>query len=216
MAEPAASKPSGPSDSEPQADTPSGPAAVPVAAAVPARPAGPGSPTELFVAFTRLAMRGFGGVLPWAQRELVEVRGWLSREDFVEMLALGQLLPGPNVCNLALMIGDRYFGWRGALAALGGILIAPAALMLSVIALYAQVSTHPVVRQTMAGMAAVAAGLILATGAKLALAQRKRWRWLAFGLAAFVMVGVLRWPLALTLALVVPVAFALAWRAESR
>lgn len=184
----------------------------------PSGPAGnrPASPFALFIAFSLLALQGFGGVLAVAQRELVDRRGWLSRGEFVELYSIAQMLPGPNVVNLSLMIGDRYFGWRGALAALGGILIAPAALMLSVIALYAQVSTHPVVRQTMAGMAAVAAGLILATGAKLALAQRKRWRWLAFGLAAFVMVGVLRWPLALTLALVVPVAFALAWRAESR
>ncbi len=177
---------------------------------------GPASLWELFMAFTRLAMRGFGGVLPWAQRALVEERQWLTREEFVEMLALGQLLPGPNVCNLALMVGDRFFGWRGAVVALTGMLLCPAIGVLSLIALYSQVSTLPVVRQAMGGMAAVAAGLILATGAKLALSQKKRWRWLGFGVAAFVMVGMLRVPLLWTLLALMPVAILLAWRVEAR
>jgi chromate transporter len=84
----------------------------------------PRSLMHLFLVFTGLALRGFGGVLPWAQRVLVEERRWLSREQFIETLAFGQLLPGPNVCNVAIMVGDRWFGWRGAVAALGGMLAA--------------------------------------------------------------------------------------------
>ena len=72
----------------------------------------------------RLALRGFGGVLPWVHRALVEERGWLTREEFVELLALGQLLPGPNVINLAVMAGDRWFGWRGSVAAVAGMALA--------------------------------------------------------------------------------------------
>jgi hypothetical protein len=75
--------------------------------------------TELFRAFNRLALQGFGGVLPVAQRELVERQRWLSREQFVETLSLGQVLPGPNIVNLALMIGDRFFGLRGAIGLAG-------------------------------------------------------------------------------------------------
>jgi chromate transporter len=78
------------------------------------------SPADLFRVFNRLALQGFGGVLPVAQRVLVEQQRWLSREQFVETLSLGQVLPGPNIVNMALMIGDRFFGLRGALAALAG------------------------------------------------------------------------------------------------
>ena len=85
----------------------------------------PASPGELFRTFNALALQGFGGVLPVAQRVLVEQRQWLSREQFVEVLSLGQVLPGPNIVNVALMIGDRFFGLRGAAAALLGLLTAP-------------------------------------------------------------------------------------------
>ena len=70
----------------------------------------PRSLRQVFLVFTGLALRGFGGVLPWAQRVLVEERRWLTREEFVETLAVGQVLPGPNICNLAVMVGDRWFG----------------------------------------------------------------------------------------------------------
>ena len=87
----------------------------------------PASLTELFIAFTALALQGFGGVLAVAQRVLCENRRWLTREDFVEILAVGQVLPGPNVVNVSLMIGDRFFGWRGAFAALPSVRLHPPA-----------------------------------------------------------------------------------------
>jgi chromate transporter len=82
-------------------------------------------------------------VLPVAQRVLVEQQRWLSREQFVETLSLGQVLPGPNIVNMALMIGDRFFGLRGALAALGGLLTAPLLIVLVLAALYGQLSGVP-------------------------------------------------------------------------
>ena len=85
----------------------------------------PTSNKDLFVTFTRMALQGFGGVLPIAQRVLCEQKRWLSKEQFVEILALGQVLPGPNVCNVALMVGDRFFGWRGAFSALAGMMTVP-------------------------------------------------------------------------------------------
>jgi chromate transporter len=93
---------------------------VPHATAIP--PAGPetrrpASPAHRFLAFTTLALQGFGGVLPVAQRVLCDERRWLSREEFVELLAVGQALPGPNLCNVSIMVGNRFFGWRGAVAA---------------------------------------------------------------------------------------------------
>ena len=85
----------------------------------------PRSQSELLRVFSALALQGFGGLLPIAQRGLVERRQWLTRDEFIEMLSVGQVLPGPNVVNLALMIGDRFFSWRGAFAALGGLLALP-------------------------------------------------------------------------------------------
>ena len=127
----------------------------------------PASTRDLFFTFNRLALQGFGGVLPVAQRELVERRGWLTKDEFVEMLAISQVLPGPNVVNLALMFGDRAFGWRGAVAALAGMLLAPMVLVLALTALYGRFSDHPMVTGALRGMGAVAAGLVLSTGMKL-------------------------------------------------
>jgi chromate transporter len=134
------------------------------AAAVRARPA---SLPALFWAFNRLALQGFGGVLAVAQRELVERLGWLSREEFLEMLAIAQVLPGPNVVNLSLMIGDRFFGLRGALTALGGMLLFPCVLVLALTSLSGALLEHERVAGALRGMGAVAAGLVLATGLKL-------------------------------------------------
>ena len=162
----------------------------------PAVSPGPTSLLDLYLTFTRLAAQSFGGVLPWAHRALVERRKWLTREEFVELLAFSQLLPGPNICNLALMIGDRFFGLRGAFAALAGMMAAPMALVLALAALYGGFGREPVVARALEGMAAVSAGLILAMALKLARSLRGRGTagWL-FAALAFVAVGPLRWPL---------------------
>lgn len=106
-------------------------------------------------------------MLPVAQHELVERRGWLTREQFLETLALAQVLPGPNIVNLAMMFGDRCFGWRGALAALGGLLLTPLFIVLIATLLYSHWAHAPAVAGALRGVGAVAAGLVLATGWKL-------------------------------------------------
>jgi len=136
-------------------------------------PRAPKSPGEIFRVFTRLALQGFGGVLPIAQRELVERERWLTREQFLELLAVAQVLPGPNVVNLSLMFGDRAFGWRGGLAALGGMILAPWCVVMVLAVGYAHYAQHPVVAGALRGMGAVAAGLILSTGLKLVPALRR-------------------------------------------
>jgi chromate transporter len=151
-------------------------------------------------AFSRLAMQGFGGVLPVAQRELVERRQWLTKEQFVEALSIGQVLPGPNIVNMALMIGDRFFGLRGAFAALIGLIALPLLLVLTLAALYLQFASEPLVAGALRGMGAVAAGLILAMALKLlpSLARNPLGRALCATalLATLAGVGALRWPIA--------------------
>ena len=175
----------------------------------------PASNAELFRAFNRMALQGFGGVLAVAQHELVEHKRWLSRQEFVEMLALAQVLPGPNVVNLALMFGDRYFGLRGAFSALAGMLAVPLVIVLVLTAGYAELSRFGVVSGALRGMGAVAAGLIIATGIKLAatLGTNRLGRPLALAFAAltFGAIGGLRWPLIWVVAGLGSVAIAVAW-----
>jgi len=127
----------------------------------------PQSLTDLFVSFTLLALQGFGGVLAIVQHELVEKKRWMTREEFVEEWAVAQIMPGPNVVNLALMIGGRYFGLRGALVALAGMLTVPLVVVLLLTSVYAQYAHHPGLAGALRGMGAVAAGLITAAGLRL-------------------------------------------------
>lgn len=162
-------------------------------------PAAPRSSLELFTAFTWLALQGFGGVLAVVQRELVDKRRWLTREQFIEDWAVAQIMPGPNVVNLSLMIGDRHFGLKGALAALAGMLSAPLLVVLVLAAVYGTVAEHPLAQGALRGMGAVSAGLITATGIRLiaALEHNPMGRSLCFLLASltFAAVALLRWPL---------------------
>ncbi|RST53266.1 chromate transporter [Variovorax sp. MHTC-1] len=145
---------------------------APTDAAAPDRPQ-PRSIGELFVSFTWLALQGFGGVLAIVQREMVEKKRWLTADEFLEDWAVAQVLPGPNVINLALMIGDRYFGLRGAVAAVAGMLAVPLVVILALAVLYAHYAGNPQVAGALRGMGAVAGGLIAATGIKLIPALRR-------------------------------------------
>ena len=176
----------------------------------------PRSPGEIFRVCTRIALQGFGGVLPIIQREWVEKERWLTREQFLELLAVAQVMPGPNVVNLALIYGDRAFGLRGAMAGLGGMLLVPLGVVLAITVGYTHYAAHPVVAGALRGMGAAAAGLIFATGIKLLSALRRNvmgWRaslaFVALMFAGIALAGVsLIWMLAgLGIA-----ACALAWR----
>nr|MBL8455013.1 chromate transporter [Zoogloeaceae bacterium] len=159
----------------------------------------PRSPGELFVAFTLLALQGFGGVLAVAQRELVDRRRWLTREEFLDAYSLAQLLPGPNVINLALTLGDRFFGWPGALASLAGMLLAPLLIVVALAAGYRHLADSAVVAGALRGMGAVAVGLMFAMGLKMLAPLRRNpmgpWICSALAGATIVLVGVLRLPL---------------------
>jgi len=161
--------------------------------------AAPHSPGDLFRVFNRMALQGFGGVLAVAQRELVERERWMTREQFVETLSVAQVLPGPNIINMALMIGDRLFGWRGIVAALGGLLLLPLLIVLVLAALYSHLAAVPVVAGALRGMGAVAAGLVISTALKLGPTLKRnpmgRVVCLAFGALTLLAVGGLRWPM---------------------
>jgi len=165
-----------------------------------AAPNRPRSKTDLFLSFTWLALQGFGGVLAVVQRVLVEEKRWMTREQFVEDWAVAQIMPGPNVVNLSLMIGGRYFGLPGALAGLAGMLAAPLVVALLLAMAFGGVSDAAWAQGALRGMGAVSAGLIAAVGLKLigALRNNPMGMPVCIGLAvlSFVGVGVMRWPLA--------------------
>ena len=150
---------------------------------------------ELFWSLTFLALQGFGGVLAVVQRELVE-KDW----------AVAQIMPGPNVVNLSIMLGERYFGWRGAIVGLCGMLTFPMLVVISLTLVYTQFAANPAVAGALRGMGAVAAGLVAGMGLKLAGTLRKhplgKWYCAGLAIAAFVLVAVLRLPLFWALLLV--------------
>ena len=159
----------------------------------------PKSKTDLFVSFTFLALQGFGGVLAVVQREVVERKRWMTPAQFVEDWAVAQILPGPNVINFCLMIGGRYFGLAGAMAALAGMLAAPTAVLLVLALAFGSVSDLAWAQGALRGMGAVAAGLIAATGIKLIPALKSNPVGIgmsaAIMLSTFIGVSLFRWPL---------------------
>jgi len=176
----------------------------------------PASKTDLFISFSILALQGFGGVLAIVQRELVEKKQWLTQEEFLEDWAVAQILPGPNVVNLSLMIGDRYFGFAGGLAALAGMLTFPLLIVLALAALFGGVADTGAAQGALRGMGAVAAGLIAATGIKLIGALKHNVMGLTvcwgFAVLSFVAIALLRVPLIWVLLGVGVLACAFAYR----
>jgi chromate transporter len=174
----------------------------------------PRSPAELFFAFMKLGLQGFGGVLPVARHALVENYRWLTMEEFTDIVSRCQALPGPNIVNVSICIGGRHFGALGSLAASSGLLAAPLVLLLALVALYSGYSQEPIVANALRGASAVAAGLILGTVLRMASSPRLRsWRAL-FGVAAFVAVSWFRLPLALVLVVIIPLSIVAAWSAR--
>jgi chromate transporter len=169
---------------------------------------------DLFLAFSRISLSSFGGAIFWARRELVERRRWLGDREFVDVFTLGQLLPGPNVLNLTVIVGHRFCGWTGAAAAVAGFLGWPCLVVVGMGMLYQQYGALPHVQQALAGMSSVAAGLLLATVIKLAMVLPRRWWLWLFGALAFIGVGVLRWPLFWVMGALAPWAVFAAWKEQ--
>jgi chromate transporter len=165
---------------------------------------------ELFLGFLKIGMLGFGGIAPWARHVIIEERRWLSEKEFAAILGIGQVLPGPNTMNAAVIIGDRFQGLWGAVLCVLGQLLVPLAVVTALGAAYLRFADIPAVHAVVIGAAAGAAGLVLGTGVKMARNIRPRPIPLAVIAAAFVAVGVLEWPLVPVVAVLVPMSIAAA------
>lgn len=167
--------------------------------------------TALFLAFLEIALSSFGGALAWSRRSLVERRGWLTDREFAETLGLCQALPGPNVLNLAIMVGTRLHGTPGVVVAVAGLLVAPILVLLALGAAYSQFGQLEEVRTVLRGVGAVMAGLIWATGLRLAMAFRLEPGALLVGGLAWLGVGWLHLPLLGVLLVLAPLSVAAVW-----
>ena len=187
--------------SSPQAD-------APVAELASASP--PGLLT-LFLAFAKMSLAGFGGVLVWARRAIVEQHGWMTPEEFNETFALCHFLPGPNIVNLSVVFGARFRGVPGAIAAFAGLLGPPVIIVTILAILYARFGDIEALRRTLAGVSCAAVGLLFAVIFRMMLPLLKKREpvSLALLIAVFVAVGVMRWPLPTVLLVSIPVSIGL-------
>jgi chromate transporter len=179
--------------------------------AVPVRAPPDISLRDLFIAFMQVSLSGFGGVLAWTYRMFVENRHWLTAEEFAETLSFCQLLPGPNIINMAISMGLRFQGTKGALAALAGVLVVPFGSVLALGVLYSEFGGITIIHRALLGIAAAAAGMMLQMGVKMALPMKKRPVMAIFGILAFVGVVLLQVPLIAVLLALAPLSIAFAW-----
>jgi chromate transporter len=165
--------------------------------------AGP-SLSELFLGFLRLGLTGFGGVLPLARDMIVERRRWLTGDEFTELLALCQFLPGGNIINVSVAVGLRFRGIPGALAAMFGLIAAPTAVVIGLGAIYARFQSDPHVVGMFSGLAAAAAGLLVSLAIKIAQPLWLRPVAIAFAVLCFLAIAVFQFPLALVMLVLAP------------
>src|SRR5271170_1897551 len=168
---------------------------------------------ELFIAFATISLSGFGGVLAWSRRMMVEERKWLTPEQFNETYAVCAFLPGGNILNFSVIFGSRLRGPLGGLAASVGLMGPPVLLVMFIGAIYAHYGDVPALRRMLTCVASAAAGLMMATVAKMAkpLFRNRAVTGPLIALATFVSIGVMQWPLPLVLAVIVPVSIGAAW-----
>lgn len=176
---------------------------------------GPPGLKALFLGFSSVGLSGFGGVLPFARRMLVEERRWLAAEEFNTLLGLCQFLPGPNVINLSVAVGSRYHGVSGAIAAVGGMLAGPMVIVLLLALLYDHFGDLAMVQGMLRGIAAVGCGLLFATAIRMGTAIRDKRYYLPFAVLVFIGIALLRWPLPAVMLGLLALSAALAyWRLQ--
>ncbi len=164
----------------------------------------PPSVGEIFWGFLSIGIIGFGGVLPWARRMVVEQRRWLTPVEFIDLLSLCQFLPGPNIVNFSVALGSRFRGPLGAVAAVVGLISLPMVVVVTLGSLYAGYSDQPVVARAAAGLAAAASGLVVATALKIASPLRDKPMAIAIALVVMVAIAWLHLPLVPTMLVLAP------------
>ena len=189
------------------------PVAVPAPDLPESAPSTPPGLIALFVAFAKMSLAGFGGVLVWARRGIVDQHRWMTANEFNETFALCHFLPGPNVVNLSVVFGSRFRGIPGALAAFAGLLGPPVVIVTVLAALYARYGEIDALRRILAGISCAAVGLLTSALFRMMmpLIERRDLIGLVILAAVFVAIGLLRLPLPAVLLAAIPLSIAIAF-----
>jgi len=166
---------------------------------------------ELFVAFAKMSLAGFGGVLVWARRSIVDQHRWMTADEFNETFALCHFLPGPNIVNLSVVFGSRFRGIPGGIAAFAGLVGPPVVIVTILAALYARYGEIDALRRILAGVSSVAVGLLLAVVLRMMmpLIRKRDLVGLLILVAVFIAIGLLRLPLPAVLLVAIPLSVAI-------
>jgi chromate transporter len=167
---------------------------------------------ELFTAFAKMSLAGFGGVLVFARRSIVDQHRWMTAEEFNATFALCHFLPGPNVVNLSVVFGSRFRGVAGGIAAFAGLLGPPLGLITILAALYARYGEVDSLRRVLAGVSCAAAGLLISAVIRMAmpLVRKRDGTGLLVVAAVFAAIGLWRLPLPAVLLVAAPLSIAIA------
>jgi chromate transporter len=189
------------------------PDSPPAAIAAPDLSTSPPTLIALFVAFAKMSLAGFGGVLVWARRAIVDQHKWMTADEFNETFALCHFLPGPNIVNLTFVFGSRFRGLAGAIAAFSGLVGPPALIMVVMGMLYHRYGEIDALRRILSGVACAAIGLMLAVVFRMMtpLIKRRDVIGLSVMVAVFIAIGVLRLPLAAVLLVAIPISIAITY-----
>jgi chromate transporter len=165
----------------------------------------------LFLCFSSVGLSGFGGVLPFARRMLVDVQQWMTAEEFNAQLGLCQFLPGPNVVNLAVLVGKRYQGVAGAIVAPLGLLAGPFVIVLLLALLYDRYGNLPLAQSMLRGIAAAGCGLLFAMAWRMGMAIKDKPLFLPFTALTVAAIAGLRWPMPVVMVVGLLLSGGLAW-----
>lgn len=173
---------------------------------------------ELFLAFAKMSLAGFGGVLVWARRAIVDQHKWMTPDEFNEAFALCHFLPGPNIVNLSVVFGARFRGIPGSIAAFFGLVGPPVVIVTVLAAIYARYGEIPALQRTLAGVSCAAIGLFLAVIFRMMMPLLKRRDPVALSLlvAVFIAIGLLRLPLTWVLVVAIPLSIAITYTISRR
>jgi len=168
---------------------------------------------ELFMAFAKMSLAGFGGVLVWARRGIVDQHRWMTAEEFNETFALCHFLPGPNIVNLSVVFGSRFRGIAGGIAAFAGLVGPPMLIATILAALYARYGEIDVLRRILAGVSCAAVGLLISVVFKMMmpLVKKRDAVGLVILLAVFIAIGLLRLPLQAVLLVAIPLSLCITY-----
>ena len=167
---------------------------------------------EIALTFNHIALASFGGGLSaWSREVIVVQKKWLGEEEFLSAMTMCRIVPGANQVNLAVFVGTKVKGLAGAAAALVGLCLVPVAIVLALGFVYFTFKEIPAVKGALHGASAAAVALtltmVIKTGKKCLSGPVP----IAFFAAAFILNGVLRWPLLETLAILAPISLIWAW-----